>query len=66
MPSCGNESPNWKKEIKREPMADEPSHARVRRYPADFEVNVNSRRPVMRGVRQDGKDLEVAHTWNAF
>lgn len=28
----------------------EPSHARERRWPADFETNVNSRRPVMRVV----------------
>jgi len=30
--------------------AGEPSHARERRWPADFEINVNSRRPVMRDV----------------
>ena len=29
----------------------EPSHARERRWPADFEINVDSRRPVMRVVR---------------
>ena len=31
-------------------QADEPSHALGRRWPADFENNVNSRRPVMRVV----------------
>ena len=27
MPACGNESLNWKTEIKREPIDDEPTHA---------------------------------------
>jgi hypothetical protein len=31
-------------------LALEPSHARERRWPADCEINVNSRRPVMRVV----------------
>ena len=30
----------------------EPSHARERRWPVGFEININSRRPVMRVVRQ--------------
>jgi hypothetical protein len=30
---------------------DEPSHARERRWPVGFKINVNSRRPVMRVVR---------------
>ncbi len=29
----------------------EQSHARERRWPADFEININSRRPVMRDIR---------------
>jgi hypothetical protein len=29
---------------------DEPSHAREWRWPADFEINVNTRHPVMRVV----------------
>gem|GEM_PF-4425087 len=29
----------------------EPSHARERRWPADLQMNLNSRRPVMRVVR---------------
>ena len=31
----------------------EPSHARERRWPVGFEINVNSRRPVMRVVNTD-------------
>jgi hypothetical protein len=33
-------------------MVDEPSHARERRWPVGFEININSRRPVMRVVRR--------------
>jgi hypothetical protein len=35
---CARESPNYRMQSER-------------RWPADFEINVNSRRPVMRGVR---------------
>ena len=38
----------------------EPSHARERRWPADLQINVNSRRPVMRVVRPTDRASSIA------
>ena len=39
----------------------EPSHARERRWPVGFEINVNSRRPVMRVVRLQRQKADHDH-----
>ncbi len=43
-----------------QPNVAEPSHARERRWQADFRINVNTRRPVMRVVTHRRKQRDLS------